>query len=214
MKRALLPPRPVPWTMKPLSSARTRESTLPDGRIELRIEHDLLRGVTPQMLVWWWRNIEGEMELGGKTYPRYLIWHPVDHIYFKVVERLPDGSVGVGSKFHIVEAFGGDLRHLINVVLHIRRLEETEITVEVPVAGFPVMRIYGQLVPREGDTQLTSTMTLGFSGWLGRLGLNRVLIGRHFPAERRRAWLKHSVEEIGNLQFFLPDLYRRHALSG
>jgi hypothetical protein len=38
-----------------------------------------------------------------------------------------------------------------------------------------------------------------------------LLIEWFFPAERRRAWLKHSVEEIGNLQFFLPALYSRHA---
>jgi len=56
---------------------------------------------------------------------------------------------------------------------------------------------------------LISTMTIGFSGWLRRTGLNPWLIEWRFPAERRNAWLKHSVEEIGNLQFFLPDLYRR-----
>jgi hypothetical protein len=75
---SLLPPRPVDWAMKPLSSAKIVEHTLSDGRVVLRIEHDLLRGVTPPMLVWWWRNIEGDMELKGQTYPRYLIWHPIE----------------------------------------------------------------------------------------------------------------------------------------
>jgi hypothetical protein len=26
-----------------------------------------------------------------------------------------------------------------------------------------------------------------------------------------RAWLKHNVEEVGNLEFFLPALYAAHA---
>src|SRR5712691_1462629 len=103
-KWSLLPPRPVTWVMKPLSSARTAEAVLPDGQVQLRIEHELLRGVTPPMLVWWWRNIEGPMELDGRTYPRYLIWHPIDHIHFEIVERLPDGGVGPGAIFHLVEA--------------------------------------------------------------------------------------------------------------
>jgi hypothetical protein len=27
-----------------------------------------------------------------------------------------------------------------------------------------------------------------------------------------RAWLKHNVEEVGNLEFFLPALYGAHAV--
>lgn len=99
-KWSLLPPRPIDWAMKPLSSAKIAEHTLLDGRLVLQIQHDLLRGVTPPMLVWWWRNIEGDIELNGVIYPRYLIWHPIDHIHFEVVGRMPDGSVGVGSTFH------------------------------------------------------------------------------------------------------------------
>src|SRR5262245_12336877 len=50
-KWSLLPPRHVPWLMKPLSSAKTEETVHPDGRVRLQIEHDLLRDVTPPMLV-------------------------------------------------------------------------------------------------------------------------------------------------------------------
>jgi hypothetical protein len=41
----LLPPRPVDWTMKPLSSAKVTERALSGGRVELRVEHELLAGV-------------------------------------------------------------------------------------------------------------------------------------------------------------------------
>lgn len=209
-KWSLLPPRPIPWAMKPFSSAKTSEIKLSDGRIELQIEHDLLRGVTPAMLVWWWRNIEGEMELKGEIYPRYLIWHPIDHIHFEVVKRLPDGSVGIGSVFHIVEALGADINNLIDVALHLQTLDEAGATVEVYALGRTVVQIHGQFAPQEEGTRVTTTMRLGFSGWLGSLGLGEILINRFFSAETRNAWLKHSVEEIANLQFFLPDLYRRY----
>jgi hypothetical protein len=207
-KWSLSPPRPVPWTMKPLSSAKTRETVLPDGRVQLHIEHDLLRGVSPQMLVWWWRNMAGEMEVKGQIYPRYLIWHPIDHIHFELVERLPDGSVGPGAVFHIVEALGADMKNLIDARLHLRELGDGGAMVEVRALAQTVLQIRGQFVPREAGTQVISTMTIGSSNWLGDFGLNPWLTGRYFPPERRKVWLKHSVEEIGNLQFFLPDLYR------
>ena len=210
-KWSLLPPRPVSWVMKPLSSARIEETVLPDGRIRLHIEHDLLRGVTPQMLVWWWRNISGEMELQGRSYPRYLIWHPIDHIHFEAITRLPDGSVGPGAVFHIVEALGADMKNLIDARLHLQELHDKGAVVEVRTLGQTVMQIRGQFLLKEGGTQLISTMTLGFSGWWGELGLSQWLVDRCFSPARRKAWLKHSVEEIGNLQFFLPDLYDRHS---
>jgi hypothetical protein len=209
---SLLPPRPIDWPMKPLSSAKIQENTLPDGRVELRIVHDLLHGVTPRMLVWWWRNIEGDMELDGRTYARYLIWHPIDHIYFEVMHRMPDGTVDVGSTFHLVEALGANMRNLLDVMLRLAQLDEGGARAELHVLGRVAMEIQGQFVPQIAGTQIISTMTLGSQGLFGgRLGLNRVLIDWFFPAERRKAWLKHSVEEIGNLQFFLPKLYERHA---
>ncbi len=209
---SLLPPRPINWSMKPLSSAKIQENMLPDGRVELRIEHDLLRGVTPGMLVWWWRNIEGDMDLGGKIYARYLIWHPIDHIYFEVMHRLPDGRVDVGSVFHLVEALGADMRNLLDVMLRLAQLDETGARVELRALGRVAMQIQGQFLPQGEGTQVITTMTVGLQGPFGGLhGLNRLLIDWFFPAERRKAWLKHSVEEIGNLQFFLPELYRRHA---
>jgi hypothetical protein len=38
-KWSLLPPRAISWVMKPLSSAQTEETVLPDGRVRLHIEH-------------------------------------------------------------------------------------------------------------------------------------------------------------------------------
>lgn len=208
---ALLPPRPVSWTMKPLSSAKTGETDLPDGRVLLEIEHDLLRGVTPAMLAWWWRNLSGEMDSGGRSYPRYLVWHPVDHIHFEVVKRLPDGSVGPGAIFHIVEALGADMDQLVDARLHVRQLDETGAAIEVHALAQTVLEIRGRFTPRPEGTRVVSMMTIGSSSWLGDMALNAWAIERFFPPARRRAWLKHSVEEIGNLEFFLPDLYRSHA---
>ena len=44
--RPLPPPLDIPWRQKPLASAKTEVTTLPDGRLRLWIEHEVLRGVT------------------------------------------------------------------------------------------------------------------------------------------------------------------------
>lgn len=41
--------------------------------------------------------------------------------------------------------------------------------------------------------------------------LRRVLVPWKFPAAKGRVWLKHSIEEMGSLENFLPDLYGREA---
>ena len=58
------------WQMKPLESAKTTLQYLPDGRLELTISHDLLKGITPHMLYWWFTHIAGDMTYQGKRYSR------------------------------------------------------------------------------------------------------------------------------------------------
>jgi len=48
---------------------------------------------------------------------------------------------------------------------------------------------------------------IGTSAGIGRLGLNRALRSRILPGEKLRAWARHHIEEIGNLENFLPHLY-------
>ena len=109
-KWKLLESRPFDWAMKSLESAETGMNTLADGRLELTIRHDIIKDVTPAMLGWWFRNIDATMEYRGKIYPRYLVWHPIDHIHFKVARRAPDGTAGPGARFHLVEALGVSVR--------------------------------------------------------------------------------------------------------
>src|SRR5919201_7086851 len=102
------------------------------------------------------------MELAGITYPRYLIWHPIDHIHFELAQRAADGGAGPGAVFHIVEALGADMQNLIDARLHLMELDERGAMVEVRALGQAVLQIRGQFLPREAGTQLISTMTIGF----------------------------------------------------
>ena len=191
-KWKLLTPRPFNWTMKPLDSAEIGVKTLDDGRLELSIRHDILKGVTPAMLDWWFRNIEDTMEHMGQTYPRYLVWHPIDHIHFEVARRASDGTAGPGAQFHIVEALGANLDYLVDSVADVLKADDTGHTLSVRQFGAEIIRIEHTFTPVPEGTLFQSRTRV---------------VTQAVPEAMGRAWLKHSVEEVGNLEYFLPALY-------
>lgn len=46
---SLAPPRTLPWPLKPLESAQTSLSYDEFGRMVMRIRHEVLTGLTPEM---------------------------------------------------------------------------------------------------------------------------------------------------------------------
>ena len=53
--------------------------------IDLVVDH-ILPGVTPEMIDWWWDNIN--------TTERYKLWHPEDHKSFQWEISPKDGHIG------------------------------------------------------------------------------------------------------------------------
>jgi hypothetical protein len=58
------------WELKPVSSATAGSETLPDGRTKFWVKHELLKGVTPAMLVWCFGHLEGDVEIDGRLLNR------------------------------------------------------------------------------------------------------------------------------------------------
>jgi hypothetical protein len=195
--------------MRALTSATTRSRTLEDGRLEIEIDHAPLEGITPPMLHWWFQTVSQDMQWRGKTIPRYQLWHPIDHICLTVVRRSRDGSVGPGSKFHIVEAFGGNLDFLLDQVVDVARLDEGGLTLEVKILGKIVMQLSHRFEARNGATLYRTRMLVGADGGLMR-PISRIVRKRRFPSAKAGAWLKHNVEEVGNFPYFLPELFARY----
>jgi len=47
----------------------------------------VIRGVTPAMLVWWFKHVERRFLYDGQRLNRYRVWHPRDHIAIKYLRR-------------------------------------------------------------------------------------------------------------------------------
>jgi hypothetical protein len=203
----LPPPLDIPWTRKAPSSAETSISVLPDGRIKLWIKHDVIRGVTPAMLVWWFQHVEGDIEIAGQRVPRYRAWHPLDHIGFRYARRRDDGTIGPGAVFHIREAFARNPRWVIDVLSTVEKLDETGLIHGPRKAGIRMAVMEYEWHEVEGGTQYTNWLIAGLRAPLVGRAVNALVRRALFPDDKAAAWLTHNIEEVGNFESFLPALY-------
>jgi hypothetical protein len=196
----------VPWTMKPLSSAKTSLERLADGRLHVSIEHDVIHGVTPEMLLWWFQNIEGDVEVEGVRYPRYRVWHPRDHVAFSYAAR-PTGVAAAGAVFHIHEVLGRDPRHHIDVLTDVTRLDEGGFAHRPRRFGMHPVAMDYTFERVRGGTLYRNSLTVGFRLPRALRWINHAVVAGAFDEAHGRAWLLHNVEEVGNFEFFLPELF-------
>lgn len=212
MDLTLPDPIPVPWTMKPVDSARTGLDVLDDGRLHLTIRHEIIRCVTPEMLVWWFNNISGDCEIEGRKYPRYRVWHPLDHVEHRYVRRT--SPIGRGAIFRIHEVLGRNPAFRVDVRTEVLRLDTGGFVHRPRALGvpLPVVDMMYTFEPVRGGTQYENALTFGVGG-PPRLvrAVNEALRARFFSDDQGRAWLRHNVEEVGNFEFFLPGLIRASA---
>ena len=208
-RRTLPPPLDLEWPIKAWEDAEL-ELRYERTRMIMTIEHELVRGVTPAMLDWWFRHIGGRMEFNGRTYSRYRVWHPLDHIDWQLVKGDPE-RVGVGARFRIIEAFSRNPAWLVDSVETVTKLDETGIRLERHILGTEVFSLEHWFEPADGGTRYRSRMELGADTTFGRVLFNRLIRPMIFSDLMGPAWLMHNVEEVGNLEHFLPALHAREA---
>jgi len=214
MRLPLPPERPLLGPLKSVTTATTTQSRLPTGQLELTIDHDVVRGVTPTMLRWWFENIGGTMVHDGAPYPRYLLWHPRDHIHWELVRPAPGGGAGRGASFRIVEAFQANPAYYVDSTEYVEKLDEEGISLVREVLGTEVFRLEHRFGPAAAGATYRSRMAVGASSGLVGGIFNRWLRPRLFSDEMGTAWLTHNVEEVGNFENFLPELYRSSSGGG
>ena len=195
------------WKMKPLESARTNFAIDHGGVFRLTIEHDTIFGVTPKMLLWWFKNIGGEMTYKGRIYQKYLVWHPKDHIYWSCTNKSANKEIGKGSHFRIVEAFDRNIDFLVDSVEQLEKLDETGIRLVRKIGSTEVFSLQHDFIQSGSNTVYKSKMTVGTSGKVFGKIFNSYIRPLFFTREMGAAWLKHNIEEVGNFEFFLPELY-------
>jgi|SRR3954468_499676 hypothetical protein len=211
---ATLPaPRPVVWPLRPPESAKVSRSQ-DGGRRVVTIEHAPLRGVTAEMLSWWYRHVPGTMPYADGTYSRYLVWHPLDHISYEIENERPVGeaqTVEPGTKLHIVEALGRDLDNVLDIHVAVESIDGRSAVISRRVLGSAVVRLENEFQSTRSGAKYITRMTLGDDTLPGHLLLNRVARTRALPPRKLERWIRHHIEEIGNLENLLPGLFDTRA---
>ncbi|MEO1189313.1 MAG: hypothetical protein AAFW60_09580, partial [Pseudomonadota bacterium] len=107
------PVREFGWPLKSTESSYFDIAKRDNGQFTVVLNHALLRGVSAQMLTWWFRHftelrvtLEDVPGFEGKTVPAYQLWHPSDHLSAVLEGRTDrDGAPIAGvTKIHIREA--------------------------------------------------------------------------------------------------------------
>ncbi len=204
-----VPAEPVtlPWGLKPMGSAECGAERLADGRLSYWIRHDIVKGVTPRMLVWWFSHLEGDVLIAGQRINRYRAWHPYDHVHASYVRRLPDGSIGPGAAIRLREYLGANPAYNVDTVTEIEKLDEEGYIHNPRVHGISgLVRMEYRFTRVSTGTLYENRLLVGAaSGW--RRVVTPLVQRFAFDPAHGLAWLRHNIEEVGLLEHILPPLY-------
>ena len=168
--------------MKVMERASKSGKTVP-----VVVDHEL-EGVTPEMITWWWDNIDNT--------ERYKLWHPKDHIAFEWVDPPTQGHVGTIQK--ATEKIGG-----IPMALLIRWEDPKTVDTDfehvlaasiVTEDGMAIMHFSHEYEATDTGSRMRSTFHVPKSLY--------PIMGKGIR--------KHNVEEMSTFPEFLPDLYREN----
>ncbi|MEM1439661.1 MAG: hypothetical protein AAF545_00490 [Pseudomonadota bacterium] len=212
------------WKLKTIDNAFFQIHERANGQFCVVLNHPLIRGVSAEMLHWWFLNftrlkvrladVEGYQ---GQLVPAYLLWHPSDHVGATLSGKVgPGHTAKVGATIEIQEAMQYDKygwKYPVNNKLKVYYCDADGWAMgkQLPAFG-PVMmlRIHFKDVVENGEHlgvhyHYEIVIGVSASNALGR-SINRRITG-HFSPEFFEAWQTHNVIEVGTFENFLPALF-------
>ncbi len=156
--------------------------------IDLVVEHQL-QGVTPEMIDWWWDNID--------VTDRYKLWHPEDHKSFEW-EISPKGG-HVGAIQRIVENIG------FPTMLRIRWEDPSQSPIPIEYGH----ALVGSTLDHD-DMQMTWFLHEYEKFENGTKLRTTFRLPAKIPKPFIEALRKHNIEEISEFANFLPKLYEEN----
>jgi hypothetical protein len=196
--------RPILYPLRPVESAKVQYLAAPHHRRRVTIDHRPLAGVTPHMLLDWFTHLDGTILYGDEVIDRYLAWHPIDHIGWELARPAPTGGAAEGARFHIAESFGARPEYTVADVACVEKLDETGIRLVLRIAGSAVIQLEHTWSAGADGAHYVSVLDLGVRAAL-LAPINRI-VRRRFGDDMARAWVKHNIEEVGQLEYLLPQI--------
>ncbi|GAA0787560.1 hypothetical protein GCM10009077_43410 [Roseibium denhamense] len=218
------------WALKPVSSSHFNIHQKGNGQFCVVLNHALLRGVSAEMLHWWFLNFTRLRvllkDVPGyvlQEVPGYWLWHPVDHLSATLSGNLgPGGVAKEGCSIHIREAMQYDRfgwKYPVDAKLKVYYVgsDGWAMGKALPLVG-PVMmlRIHFKDVFEDGQHVGVHYHYEVVIGATGNNPVTRFInrkIASEFGPEFFAAWHRHNVIEVGTFENFLPALFAQKDAS-
>lgn len=212
------------WAAKPVSSSYFEIHEKDNGQFCVVLNHALLRGVSAEMIQWWFLNftrlkirLRDVPGYDGQQVPGYWLWHPVDHLSAELSGALgPGGVPQPGCSIRIREAMQYDRygwKYAVDAELKVLYVgtDGWAMGKVLPLIGpVVVLRIHFKDVVVDGKhvgVHYHYEVVIGATGKnsVARF-INRRITGAYSP-EFFAAWQRHNVIEVGTFENFLPALF-------
>ncbi len=199
--------RDLPWQLPDYQAANTQIKILSDGRIKIDIEHLPLNHIQPEMLAYFYQVLPiSTVTLNGTHYPLYHLFHPNEHGIIEVKEAATDGSPGmnVGALVARQEWFGDFNSQGAGRVVS---MDEHGMTVLPEMLGLHFGKIEHIFEQTPNGTRYRVHSIIGSQLPIIGGAINYYIREKMFKPDMLKQWLRHQVQEVSSLSFFLPQLF-------
>ncbi len=200
-------PITLPWQFNDTSLAKTNYQYLDNGQILFTITHVPLIDITPKMLTWFYQNLPiSTVQIGQEKLSWYQIFHPSEHKSINILQPATDGSsgLGVGALIEKKQWFGSYNNLTTERVVE---FSEQGITFELELAGLSFAKIEHVFTKTTTGTEYRVSGLIGSDLPIIAPVINLIIRYKLFPEPMIKQWIRHQVEEVNNLNVFLPKLY-------
>jgi hypothetical protein len=158
--------------------------------VSLVVEHEL-RGVTPEMLDWWWDHMDNDT---------YKLWNPKDHV--ALAWQILPSQVGHAGAIHMACEGISDVPASILRI----RWEEPSAALIAPIYNH--VNVGSMLAPGTDDIPLGSAVHEYEETSYGTRMRSTFIIPAFLPPEFIENLRKHNIAEMGRFPEFLPQIYK------
>jgi len=202
-------PRDLPWVLPDHTTAFKHVEVLSNGQLHIKIEHPILTGISPAMVSFFYQILPiSKVTLNGAEMPMYHIFHPTEHGYIEVIEAAASGKAGMtrGAVIERREWFGDYNSKGSGRIIE---MDDNIMRVRTEMLGLSFGEMIHRFEVTENGTRYTVESFIGSDlPVLGPL-INLYIRHKMFPPAMVEQWLRHQVEEVSSLSFFLVELYEQ-----
>jgi hypothetical protein len=203
-------PIKLPWQIQDTNLAQTNYQYLDNGQILITITHLPLIDITPKMLTWFYKNLPiSTVQIGQEIFPWYQIFHPSEHQSINILQPTTDGSSGLGVAVGaLIEKKQWFRSYNSLTTERVMAFSEQGMTLKPELAGLSFAQVEHLFIKTKTGTQYQVSSLIGSDLPIIGPVINLIIRYKILPEDMLKQWIRHQVEEVSNLNAFLPKLYQ------